>query len=284
MVLGMTIASDRRQVADTIGRLEQSEAVLALRADELDMVMSHLEDGVAIIEEGGRDPARQPATPHRLRRAASRSRSSASPSPASETGQAFHPDGRPLTRPRTRSTVPWPARSIDAEEYHHTDERGVSRGSRCSAFPVPHAEGAPKRVMIVLRDITAASTYRESLVCFAGTVAHDLNNPLSVIDGWAEALEEDFCRRATLPTPPRPPRWCSTSARAWSRRVASSSDLLAHAVARDQVAEVRAGLAANLVKHIAAPATAPDTVARSSPATWSTSGPTGCCCARCSTT
>jgi hypothetical protein len=53
LVIGMTIALTRRQFFDTIGRLEQSEAVLALRANELDLVMSHLEDGVAIIEEGG---------------------------------------------------------------------------------------------------------------------------------------------------------------------------------------------------------------------------------------
>ena len=54
MVLGMTISLSRRQVLSTVAMLQESEAVLAVRAEELDMVMSHLDDGVAIIEEGGR--------------------------------------------------------------------------------------------------------------------------------------------------------------------------------------------------------------------------------------
>ena len=50
----MTISLSRRQVLDTVAKLQESEATLAVRAEELDMVMSHLDDGVAIIEEGGR--------------------------------------------------------------------------------------------------------------------------------------------------------------------------------------------------------------------------------------
>ena len=138
--------------------------------------------------------------------------------------------------------------------------------------------------MIVVRDITAAAAYRESLVSFAGTVAHDLNNPLSVIDGWAEALEEDLTQQ-------RPDRRAAAAPMVEHIRGsveqmrAFISDLLAHAVARDQIAPARAGLAAQPGQaHRRHPRPARRAAARSSPVTWRTCGPTACWCARCSTT
>jgi hypothetical protein len=53
MVTRLTSALSRRQIAETIDRLERSEETLAVRAEELDMVMSRLQDGIAIIEPGG---------------------------------------------------------------------------------------------------------------------------------------------------------------------------------------------------------------------------------------
>ena len=121
----------------------------------------------------------------------------------------------------------------------------------CSAFQVPHAEGAPKRVMIVLRDITTASNYRESLVSFAGTVAHDLNNPLSVIDGWAEALEERLSESEESDAAAAAPMVQHIRVGVDQMR-GFISDLLAHAVARDQSLKCEPVSLTNLVKHIVA--------------------------------
>ncbi len=249
MVTGLTIALIRRQVADTIGRLEQSEAHLALRADELDLVMSHLEDGVAIIEEGGAivhtNTAIRTAFGSRPEQKVDRVAD-----PEDRDGQAFHPDGRPLTEAENPLHRALAGETIDREEYHHIDGEGVARWLQISAFPIPHAVDAPKRAMIVLRDTTAITNHRESLVSFAGTVAHDLNNPLSVIDGWAEALEEDFSRsdapEARLATPMvQHIRASVQQARGFIQ------DLLAHTVARDQALECEPIALQNLVKHIA---------------------------------
>jgi signal transduction histidine kinase len=250
MVTGMTIALVRQQIGATISSLEASEAVLAVRAEELDMVMAHLDDGVAIIEEGGRVLHANQAllTAFGSREAEPLERIA---EPGEETGQAYHPDGRPLEdadNPLYRALA---GEVIESEEIHHTDEYGVFRVLECSAFQVPHAEGAPKRVMIVLRDTTAASTYRESLVSFAGTVAHDLNNPLSIIDGWAEALEERL-------TESDEPDSVAAAPMVQHIRVGVDqmrgfiSDLLAHAVARDQSLKCEPVSLTNLVKHIAA--------------------------------
>jgi PAS domain S-box-containing protein len=248
MVIGLAIALTRRQFFETIDSLEQSEATLALRANELDLVMSHLEDGVAIIEEGGRivhtNTAIRTAFGSRPEQPVERM------SEGSErAGRAYHPDGRPLADAENPVYRALAGEAIDHEEYHHVDADGVARWLEVSAFPIPHAMNAPARAMIVIRDTTATTTHRESLVSFAGTVAHDLNNPLSVIDGWAEAMEEDFARSdspdATMAAPMiQHIRASVTQARGFI------SDLLAHTVARDQALECELIALTNLVKHI----------------------------------
>ena len=104
--------------------------------------------------------------------------------------------------------------------------------------------------MIVIRDTTAATTHRESLVSFAGTVAHDLNNPLSVIDGWAEALEEDFASSDSPDASRAAPMVQHIRASVRQAR-GFISDLLAHTVARDQALECELIALRNMVKHIA---------------------------------
>jgi signal transduction histidine kinase len=222
--------------------------VLAVRAEELDMVMAHLDDGVAIIEEGGRILHANQALltafgsrePEPLERVAP---------PGEEKGQAYHPDGRPYEDEENPLHRALAGEVVDSEEIHHTDEHGVFRVLECSAFQVPGAPGAAKRVMIVLRDITAASTYRESLVSFAGTVAHDLNNPLSVIDGWAEALEDRLSTSDQSDAIAAAPMVQHIRAGVGQMR-GFVSDLLAHAVARDQSLKCEPISLTNLVKHI----------------------------------
>jgi signal transduction histidine kinase len=248
MVLGMTISLSRRQVLSAVARLQESEATLAVRAEELDMVMAHLDDGVAIIEEGGRVVHANQAllTAFGSREAEPLERIA---EPGERQGQAYHPDGRPLQdadNPLYRALA---GEVVESEEIHHTDEFGVFRVLECSAFQVPHAEGAPNRVMIVLRDITAASTYRESLVSFAGTVAHDLNNPLSVVDGWAEALEERLSASDETDASAAAPMVQHIRGGVAQMR-GFITDLLAHAVARDQSLKCEPVSLTNLVKHI----------------------------------
>ena len=134
---------------------------------------------------------------------------------------------------------------------HHIDEYGVARVLEVSAFPVPHAEGAPNRVMMIIRDVTAASSHRESLASFAGTVAHDLNNPLSVIDGWAEALEDELTHSDS-------PEAAGAAPMVQHIRVSVDqmrgliSGLLAHSMARDQALDLEMVSLRNQVKHIVA--------------------------------
>ncbi len=88
-------------------------------------------------------------------------------------------------------------------------------------------------------------------------MAHDLNNPLSVIDGWAEAIQEDLAETED------PIAQGAASAvdhiRGGVEQMRSFiSDLLAHAVARDQTLRCEAVSLRNMVKHIAVQRDRPD--------------------------
>lgn len=250
MVTSLTIALSRRQIAETIDRLERSEATLAVRADELDMVMSRLQDGIAIIEAGGRVVHANDAllTAFGTRPAEPLDHV---PDKDERKGQAFHPDGRPLEEEQNAYVRAMAGEIVDAEEIHHIDEHGVSRVLEVSAFPVPHAEGAPHRVMMVIRDVTTASTHRESLASFAGTVAHDLSNPLSVIDGWAEALEDQFAHSDSAEVVEAVPMVQHIRVSVTQMR-GLISGLLAHSMARDQSLACEQVSLRNQVKHIVA--------------------------------
>jgi PAS domain S-box-containing protein len=248
MVTGLTIALSRSQIAETIGSLERSEATLAVRAEELEMVMSRLQDGIAIIEESGRVVHANDAllTAFGTRPAEPLERV---PEAGEEKGQAFHPDGRPLEDEQNPYVRAMAGEYVDAEEIHHIDEYGVARVLEVSAFPVPHAQGAPKRAMITIRDVTVASSHRESMASFAATVAHDLNNPISVIDGWAEALEDELTHSESTE---------ALAAAPMVKRIRVSVDqmrslisgLLAHSMARDQALDLEPVSLRNQVKHI----------------------------------
>ncbi len=248
LVIGMVIALTRQQFFETIGDLERSEAVLAVRAEELDLVMAHLEDGVAIIEEGGRilhtNKALRTAFGSRPDEPLDRVRD-----PEENPGQAFHPDGRPLEEAENPLTRAFMGEHIEGEEYYHIDEFGIARWLQCWAFPMPHAVDAPVRAMILIRDTTADTTHRESLVSFAGTVAHDLSNPLAVIDGWAEALEEDLTNSDENDALAAAPMVQHIRAGVEQMR-GFITDLLAHAVARDQTLSCEQVALRNMVKHI----------------------------------
>ena len=54
-------------------------------------------------------------------------------------------------------------------------------------------DGDPRPVVVnTLRDVTREQEERDQLVAFAGVVAHDLKNPLTVVRGWTESLREEL--------------------------------------------------------------------------------------------
>jgi signal transduction histidine kinase len=93
------------------------------------------------------------------------------------------------------------------------------------------AASGHRRAIINFRDVTQERQDRDSLASFAGVVAHDLNNPLSIVTGWAESLAEAFTEGPVDPSDGTPMVARIQTASAHMRQFID--DLLAFTIARD---------------------------------------------------
>jgi signal transduction histidine kinase len=149
---------------------------------------------------------------------------------------------------------------------------GVERRVEISSIPIPGL-GEDQRPVVVntLRDVTAGHEERDQLVSFAGVVAHDLKNPLTVIRGWSESLQEELASDA-------PPDVAAL--RSMVARVVNASDqmrsfiddLLGITVARDRRLELETVDLSALAEEVAELRRAGDTLPRISvqPGMWVT--------------
>ncbi len=222
---------------------------LETRAAELNLVIDNLNDGLAIVEEGGTYTQANEAL---------RMIFWGTPDAVDAEGEIqgpseyhlFHADGRPLEDGEYPYQRALRGISVRDEEQHLRRPDSPVQILNVSAFPLPEETGRKRRAVVVVRDVTLERSYQDGLASFAGTVAHDLNNPLSVIDGWAEAIQEDLAESEDP---------VAASAGSMVQHIRGGveqmrgfiSDLLAHAVARDQTLRCELVSLENMVKHIA---------------------------------
>ena len=108
--------------------------------------------------------------------------------------------------------------------------------------PIPDSD--PPLVVVVFHDVTADRRERDELASFAGVVAHDLLNPLTVVEGWSEALLE-AARAGVVVPPERQADQLERIQRAAQRMKHLIGDLLAYTTARDlKITPVRCDLRA----------------------------------------
>ena len=101
-----------------------------------------------------------------------------------------------------------------------------------SARPLPRTDGDQPRAMVMARDVTVDRDHREGLSRFAGVVAHDLQNPLTVVQGWTESLQEEFEAGAVGPSTALP--MLARVASAAAHMCTFIGDLLSYTLTRDQ--------------------------------------------------
>lgn len=249
MVTAMTVSLSRRQVADTVVRLRRSEDALEHRASELDLMLETLSDGVAIVEEGGRIVHSNTALRRLLTGPDDEGYDGRRVRPAAAY-HLHHPDGRPMTDDEMPFTRAFRGETVRGEEYHlRLPSVPAGRVLEMSAIALPAEPGEVPRAMVTVRDVTAESAHRDALADFAGTVAHDLNNPLSVVSGWAESLDETFRESDQVPATTGAPMVSHILA-ATERMREFISDLLAHTVARDQSLQCERVPLRNVVKDL----------------------------------
>ena len=227
---GLTVALSRRERDATIERLRESERAAEVLADDLSVVLANLEEGVAVVEEGGRFIHANAAI-GRLLEMPDFNDEQVEPV---DRYHLVHPDGRPLLEseiPHVRAF----AGEQDVHDVLHLARPGVP-GVRIfevasRLLPQIRSNDLP-RAVTTIRDVTAIHQQHDALVSFAQVVAHDLRSPLTSVELWARELLDTYAdgpvdaATATM--------MVGHIESAASRMQRFISDLLAYALAKDQ--------------------------------------------------
>jgi signal transduction histidine kinase len=221
-VVGLALALSRDERDALIDKLRDSEQEATDKAGMMTMIVNSMTEGLAILDHNGRLVLRNPAAGRLI---GSVNTVAGGVALGSDYG-FFHPDGTPLAD----ADLPY-ARALAGEEVPPMDvlvrNANVPEGRivRFNVARIAHAD-APQHVVVVFHDVTADRRHRDELMSFAGRVAHDLLNPLTTIDGWAEVLEEELAGY-------RPAERVTRIQRAAARMRTFLNGLLAYTAARD---------------------------------------------------
>jgi signal transduction histidine kinase len=229
VLTGLSLAFSRVERDQATGRLGQARRESDERARLLRAVLDSMNEGLVVVEEGGRIVLTNAATPtllgiddlHRRLRPAAAYR-------------LFHADGTPLSDEDLPGLRTLDGEAVPPADFHLRAET-VPQGRvlEIGVEPLPQLNPDDRPLaMINIRDVTLDRQHRDALASFAGVVAHDLFNPLTVVSGWAETLEEGFAAGPVSPADGLPMVRHLQDAANHMRHVIG--DLLAYTVARDQ--------------------------------------------------
>jgi signal transduction histidine kinase/integral membrane sensor domain MASE1 len=221
------ITQDRR---DATTRAQVSERKAAERADLLNTVMDNMREGLVVVQDDGKILVRNPAG--RVLVGLEDTEPNPDVMPAAAYG-FFAPDGSPLTDDEMPAALAFAGIEVVNKDYLMKTRRfPEGRVLEMSVNHLPRLTPSERRrVVINYRDVTLTRQDRDNLSSFAGVVAHDLLNPLSIVDGWAEALNEAFLEG---PVDPADGGAMITRIQGASRHMRRFiDDLLSYTVARD---------------------------------------------------
>ncbi len=186
-------------VALALGRsyLDRTGDALAAAQDEaaayttlLDAVLESTQEGLVVVDDAGRVLLRNRAAA-RLLGISEKTPWSATPT---EAAHRLHlPDGRALAVADLPGHRLLAGHEVAPTDFH-VRAPGLAHGRivEMSARALPPGPDTSRRALVVLRDVTADRHDRDGLANFAGTVAHDLYTPLTIIKAWSETLVDEF--------------------------------------------------------------------------------------------
>jgi signal transduction histidine kinase len=227
VAINLTLSVARREGLLSNRRLALSETESRAQATMLRTILDTMADGVSVLSADGRLVLRNPAAA----RLVGDLRVDEEGRVASASYGLLHLDGRAITKgegPIARAFAGDEVEPLDVFVRNPSAPEG--RTLRVTASPVPDSD--PPLVVSVFQDVSADRRERDELASFAGVVAHDLLNPLTVVEGWSEALLESARAGITVP-PERQVEQLDRIQRAAQRMQHLISDLLAYPTARD---------------------------------------------------
>ncbi|KQT90841.1 hypothetical protein ASG49_14000 [Marmoricola sp. Leaf446] len=197
VLTGLVLAFSRAERNRALADLRALQAETADRAQLFGAVLEHMREGVVVTDADGEFLLRNPAGRVLLGEADGDSTRVQDP--------AFydlrHADGRPVLDDERPFRLAVQGHQVLADYLLRPRDGREPLVLEVAASPLPPADPADpqRRAIITYRDVTALRHDRDALAAFSGVVAHDLKRPLTVINGWSEALAEEFRDGAVAP-------------------------------------------------------------------------------------
>lgn len=190
VVTGLALAFSRSERDVALAGLRAAQAETVARARLLDSVLETMHEGVAVVDADDNVL---------VRNRAGRQLMGLDDAPAlrvrpPEEAGLFHLDGQLVKRHELPHRRVLDGDTVEAEDFVVRSElTPQGRVIEVSAQPLERpSDHEPQRVLVHFRDVTADRKDRDALASFAGVVAHDLLSPLTVVEGWSEALVDDL--------------------------------------------------------------------------------------------
>lgn len=176
---------------EAMARALASERLAADRAGLLDAVVANLTEGIIVIDDHGEVVLRNPASVSVLDLPPGLGYDEALPGPRHGI---FDGNGRRLTASEVPHTLALRGIGIAGKDLLvRTPGMPEGRLLEFTAAPLSgRSPGDPVRAVVNFRDVTKDREDRAALASFAGVVAHDLNNPLTIVSGWADVMSDAF--------------------------------------------------------------------------------------------
>ncbi len=239
VVLTLSLSVGRRESLDLHQRLAASEDAATEQASMMRTILDTMTDGVSVVAATGEVVLRNPAA----RLLVGDVHVDDAGALDVEGYDVRHLDGSPLIAAESPAHLARSGASVDhLDLFVRSPDVPDGRMVEVTARPLPDTD--PPLVVVVFHDVTADRRERDELASFAGVVAHDLLNPLTVVEGWSEALLESARAGIVVPPEEQADR-LERIQRAAQRMQHLISDLLAYTTARDlRITPVRVDLLA----------------------------------------
>lgn len=186
-VAGLVISFGNLERAVATDRALAAEQQAAARTRLLSAVVDNLHEGIVVIGESGAISVSNPSSRDLLSLTGNQGLDGSAPS------ALLTMDGVPVNPSDLPPQLALAGSDVRERPYRL---RLPDRPEQIVAVNAVRVDGAaePGRPVVVMtfRDVTREYDDRDQLVAFSGVVAHDLKNPLTVIQGWAEAIQEEL--------------------------------------------------------------------------------------------
>lgn len=184
VVLALLVAlviAERDELATRLaGAMRQARA----HAADLETITDTLPEGLVVMRRDGRSMQGNPAAQHLLGEDAGRYFEDLRDVDLRRLdGGAVPPDERPAALALSGQTV------RDLRLVSVDGHTGAERVWSFTATPLAGPDG-PDRALVLFRDVTDEHERTAQLENFAGVVAHDLQNPVTAIEGWSQVLAD----------------------------------------------------------------------------------------------